>query len=511
MADAKISALTADTAPLNADVLPWVDTANTTTKKITYANLLKLGVGIFNVKAYGAVGNDSTDDTAAIQAAVDAANTAGGGIVFFPQGVYKIQTNPIKLYSGTTPSIVGYSSITMMGVGTSAAGSTTGSCIKQYTTGVDVIKSLNDAANGAQALSNTIMDLTVMFGGATLTNSGNGIYLAQQAASGPSFQGWNIQNVTAINCQGSGKYGFNFESIITSAVVNCETNSCANGFYANGQSGGAFNSVCTAVTFTNCYANMSTNGLIGFNCQDNTYMTYQSCAVDYGVNSAGAAYKVGGSSAISYYGCGCELASVTLTNMWLIGGDAASNASNGVGIYNCYSFQSKSCIDIYVTAASTQVTIIGHSDNSTISGSTGLKIDAGAQATEIDCNWGAVATPHTLATTAIWNTPGVPRVQTIASSATPSINVGITDVANCLAQASGTNVTSFTTNLTGTPVAGQHLHIALQAASGTPTITWGTSFEASTVALPTGFTTTRVDCDFIWNAATSKWRILEKI
>jgi parallel beta-helix repeat protein len=39
---------------------------------------------------YGAAGNGSTDDTAAIQAALDAANAAGGGTVFLPPGAYKI-------------------------------------------------------------------------------------------------------------------------------------------------------------------------------------------------------------------------------------------------------------------------------------------------------------------------------------------------------------------------------------------------------------------------------------
>lgn len=39
MADAKISALTGYTTPLDADVLPIVDTANTATKKVTWANI----------------------------------------------------------------------------------------------------------------------------------------------------------------------------------------------------------------------------------------------------------------------------------------------------------------------------------------------------------------------------------------------------------------------------------------------------------------------------------------
>lgn len=45
----------------------------------------------FNVKdtAYGAVGDGATDDTSAIQAAITAANAAGGGTVFFPSGSYR--------------------------------------------------------------------------------------------------------------------------------------------------------------------------------------------------------------------------------------------------------------------------------------------------------------------------------------------------------------------------------------------------------------------------------------
>lgn len=47
-------------------------------------------LGLFNVMAYGATGNGSTDDTTAVQAAIDAAATAGGGVVYFPRGVYVI-------------------------------------------------------------------------------------------------------------------------------------------------------------------------------------------------------------------------------------------------------------------------------------------------------------------------------------------------------------------------------------------------------------------------------------
>ena len=51
------------------------------------------GVQVLNVKTYGAVGNGSTDDTAAIRSAITAAS-ATGGVVFFPPGVFVL---PVRL------------------------------------------------------------------------------------------------------------------------------------------------------------------------------------------------------------------------------------------------------------------------------------------------------------------------------------------------------------------------------------------------------------------------------
>ena len=97
-----------------------------------------------------------------------------------------------------------------------------------------------------------------------------------------------------------------------------------------------------------------------------------------------------------------------------------------------------------------------------------------------------------------------PRVSTTTSSATPTINTDNTDQFGLTALA--VNITSFTTNLSGTPTDGQKLWIYI-VGTAARTITWGASFEASTVALPTTtVTTNRLDVGFVWNAATSKWR-----
>ena len=97
-----------------------------------------------------------------------------------------------------------------------------------------------------------------------------------------------------------------------------------------------------------------------------------------------------------------------------------------------------------------------------------------------------------------------PRVSTTTSSATPTINTDNVEVYGLTALA--VNITSFTTNLSGTPTDGQTLRIYI-VGTAARTITWGASFEASTVSLPTTtVTTNRLDVGFVWNAATSKWR-----
>jgi parallel beta-helix repeat protein len=54
-------------------------------------NVKTWGGLVYNVKDYGAKGNGKTNDTSAIQKAVDAASSAGGGEVRIPAGIYMIQ------------------------------------------------------------------------------------------------------------------------------------------------------------------------------------------------------------------------------------------------------------------------------------------------------------------------------------------------------------------------------------------------------------------------------------
>lgn len=99
------------------------------------------------------------------------------------------------------------------------------------------------------------------------------------------------------------------------------------------------------------------------------------------------------------------------------------------------------------------------------------------------------------------------RAPAVTQSATPTINTDNTDVAHItgLAQA----ITSMTTNLSGTPVEGDTLRIDITDNGTARALSFGSSFEASTIPLPTTtVVSTRIDLGFVWNTATSKWRLV---
>ncbi|SMD13131.1 parallel beta-helix repeat (two copies) [Fulvimarina manganoxydans] len=70
--------------------------------------------GTFNVTDYGATANDATDDSASIQAAIDAAYAAGGGTVVIPKGLFWISADPNNPSAG---AVEVRSNVTLLGAG----------------------------------------------------------------------------------------------------------------------------------------------------------------------------------------------------------------------------------------------------------------------------------------------------------------------------------------------------------------------------------------------------------
>lgn len=116
----------------------------------------------------------------------------------------------------------------------------------------------------------------------------------------------------------------------------------------------------------------------------------------------------------------------------------------------------------------------------------------------------SIKTYYDTVTTTMTNKRINPRVSTETSSATPAINTDNVDAHSITALA--TAITSMTTNLTGTPVNFQRLLIRIKDNGTARAITWGSSFEARGVALPTTTVISKVlTVGFIYDTVTSKW------
>lgn len=93
------------------------------------------------------------------------------------------------------------------------------------------------------------------------------------------------------------------------------------------------------------------------------------------------------------------------------------------------------------------------------------------------------------------------RVTTITSSATPTVNTDNCDCVDITALAA--DITSMTTNLSGTPTNFQSLIFRIKDDGTARAITWGASFAANGVALPTTTVISKLlTVGFIWNGST---------
>lgn len=125
---------------------------------------------VLNVKDFGAKGDGSTDDTAAIQAAIDYAVAAGRRSVYFPAGTY-IVTSPLHAQVETGTTTVGGSTKSRYtyGMGLTLRGEQVGKTVLRKTGQATYTIPANNNINGGSTV-----DTTLFFGG----SEGTGLYVS---------------------------------------------------------------------------------------------------------------------------------------------------------------------------------------------------------------------------------------------------------------------------------------------------------------------------------------------
>lgn len=222
---------------------------------------------IKDVRDFGAKGDNKNDDTVALQAAINAAQTAGGGTVFMPPGIYLISSQL------TIPS-----QVTLSGSGPFTTE------IKSYTTGAVSFGGTMIYVQDAQWV--TIQNLSVQGVGITGSNC-NGIWV--RLVSGSNNKHITLRNVRAYNMAG---FGVKLETPIMCVLENVRTVSTTDD--------GIFMNNGTSTTLISCYVGSSKKA--GYHFDTMSYSSLIACASE----GNGISYWLNASNNNVLQACGCE-------------------------------------------------------------------------------------------------------------------------------------------------------------------------------------------------------------
>lgn len=281
-----------------------------------------------NVKAFGATGNSTTDDTVAIQNALNTANTNGGGVVYVPRGTYKL-TAALNVFAGTT----------LLGDGQQSS----------------ILSQSSTTANGltcTDAVAVTIQGLQVKG-----PSSGSGIGVAFPLSVRSSIFEVSMRDMLV---QSFGGDGVNMTTAIVSTLLRVESR-------LNGGIGFHLTTGGTSVSLVSCYANGNVGN--GYELDSMNYSSLTACACD---SSGGNGYFFSGCDAISVIGCGAE---VPVVNGFSVSG------GRGVSIISCYN-RGNAAIGAYFTGGTVKGFIQGFHEASPVGGATAsIQVDSTCQVT----------------------------------------------------------------------------------------------------------------------------------
>lgn len=244
---------------------------------------------VTSVKDFGAAGDGTTDDTAAIQNAINSLplNPAGdgilsplgyanGGTIYIPRGRYKVSST-LTLRRGVR--------ITGEGRESSQLISHTADSVLKY---LDSGRYVQDEI--------VVENLSIWQHASVTSTSGAAIEVSFGSVSPPST------NLVCRNLIINGGYrGVMLGAGIWSSMDNCNVSNCVTNGVEIQLTNGAQSAPTTSTTFKNCYS--SSNGAAGFRINGASYTSLVGCASD---SNGTYGYHLDAGNAGSLYACGAE-------------------------------------------------------------------------------------------------------------------------------------------------------------------------------------------------------------
>lgn len=272
---------------------------------------------IVSVKDFGAAGDGSTDDSAAIQDAYDYLISKGGGELLFPLGTYKVNTT---LSFGGTGMNQNSANITVRGAG-------------GYSTTLD-FTSASSGTDGVQIAGAG----RIRINGLCIKNAKR-FGLNANAGMSPGGDTYVSRfEIKDVIVEGSTSHGFRFANNYMGLLENLESrNNGGNGFHFEGNH--------TSITAIRCWAGGDGSNPNGGNAGSGwfinglVYSEFIACGADW---NEGAGYLVQHCSGVAFRGCGAE---ANDQEGWLIR-SSADNVTNifvpgikGVTLDGCFGYK----------------------------------------------------------------------------------------------------------------------------------------------------------------------------
>ena len=334
-------------------------------------------VGYATPYDYGAAGNGSTDDTTAVQNAINGVSATGGGTLFFPAGTYKI-SSALSVPNG----------VSLLGVGQN----------------VSVINQTSTTANAITYNPSTLNYVSIENLSITGPGSGSGIGILVEANGGAT-------NVNSCSFQDVTIAGFGSHGLELVTGVGCSLNT-VNVSSVGGH--GIFLSGGTGNTLTNCFVTGGASTQQGFQLTNVNYTTLNGCKAF----SCGGGYTISGGSANAITGCGAD--TIVAAN----GQDGSGFKISGGTVHtidSCYSNVNKAKA-FYATGSTVAATIESIQENAPGGGATAsIQVDSGSTAVVVESST-VTATSYAAGTTTVITGGTIALVGPIAATPTASGN-----------------------------------------------------------------------------------------